>query len=317
MTPQSIVEPYAVLFPGQGAQFPGMAQRWHDEVPAVRKLFSEAEALAGLPLRELLLTMARDAQVRTDWTQPCVFVASLAGWIALRERLARTGTGQPAYLLGHSLGHFTALVASGAVDLDAGLRLVRQRGEIMHRSGQRSPGEMLTVVGLPADEIAAMLEGEHGRKVYVAAVNGPDQVVLSGDRPGIAWAEATALARGAARTVPLAIGIAAHSPLMAEAQTEFAAELANLVIHPPRTPVVLNTTARPSTDPSAIRADLQLHMLEPVRWWESIRSLRDTGVQRFVDVGPGRTLCKVLSRYLPPEELLANDRRGGLEVLAR
>jgi [acyl-carrier-protein] S-malonyltransferase len=302
---------YALLFPGQGAQFLGMSLRWHERLAAVRDLFDRAEQRTGLPLRNLCFSTGRDAQARTDVTQPCVFVASLACLMWLRESLADAGTPYaPACFGGHSLGHFASLVAAGALDLDAGLDLVNIRGQIMYESSRRQAGGMAAIVGMPAGRVADLLVGT--ATVGIAAVNGPDQVVVSGARAGLDDILRRAQRAGAERVVPLAIGIAAHSPLMADAQARFATELAAVHLTAPELPVALNTTARLSQEVDEIRADLLVHMVRPVRWWESIQQMRRTGVSRFVDVGPGRTLGKVLRRFLPEDEVLANDKPAGI-----
>jgi [acyl-carrier-protein] S-malonyltransferase len=310
----------AFLFPGQGAQFPGMAQRWYETSAAVRDLFALAEEQTGLPLRGICFTVQRDVQARTDWTQPAVLVASIAGWYALRDLFRERGADlAPAYVAGHSLGHFTALVATGVLDLVDALRVVHRRGQLMSGAARERPGAMATVIGLPAETSASWLDGggmaTQGGTVVVAAVNGPDQVVISGDSAAVRQTLIRAEQAGASRVVPLAIGVAAHSPLMAEANRAFAMEVAALTLTAPRIPVVLNTTGRPTGDVDEIRTDLLHHMVRPVLWWDSVSRARAGGVARLVDVGPGRTLRKVLSRDLPDGELYALDHPGGPQGL--
>lgn len=307
---------YALLFPGQGAQFPGMALRWHENSVEVRELFDHAEERTGLPLRALCFGTSREEQARTDWTQPCVLTASLAGLIALREFFRRRGGNlAPAAVAGHSLGHFTALVAAGVLDTDTALDLVHRRGRIMFTAGVERPGAMAAVLGLPQDRVLEIVSTCPKGVVTVAAVNGPDQIVVSGESDALAWTAEAVTDAGAERFVPLSIGIAAHSPLMARAAAEFADELAHLQLAEPVLPVTLNTTGRPTTDVASIRADLREHMTRPVRWWESVRSLRASGNGQLVDVGPGRTLSKVLRRDLPDDAVLSNDRPHGPEGL--
>lgn len=307
---------YALLFPGQGAQFPGMAERWHDESSAVRDLFARAAERTGLDLQRLCFSTQRGEQARTDWTQPSVFVASLAGWLGFREFLARRGRPyDPQCVAGHSLGHFTALVAAGVIELDVAIDLVHRRGQIMQAAGGAHPGGMATILGLDLTTVSAIIADHGGPLLTVAAVNGPDQIVVSGDRIALDRVMAEAEQAGAERVIRLAIGIAAHSPLMAGARDEFGAELADLTLDEPAVPVALNTTGRLTRDLVEIRADLLLQMTEPVRWWDSVRSIHESGTVFFVDVGPGRTLSKVLRRDLPESDVVANDQPHGPEAL--
>ncbi|GAB2934954.1 ACP S-malonyltransferase [Streptomyces sundarbansensis] len=307
---------HALLFPGQGAQFPGMAQRWYEKYGEVRDLFQRSEERTGLPLRTLCFGTSREDQARTDWTQPCVLTASLAGHLALGRFLREHGAPTaPAAVAGHSLGHFTALVAAGVLDGDTALDLVHRRGRIMFAASKERPGAMAALLGLELPRVQALVDGVPDGVATVAAVNGPDQIIVSGDRAALTWVEGEALRAGAERVVPLAIGIAAHSPLMAAAQEEFAEELRGLRLAVPRAPVALNTTGTLTTDPARIRADLLVHMVQPVLWWDSVAEVRGLGVRRLLDVGPGRTLSKVLRRDLTDGTVLAHDTPRGPEAL--
>jgi len=309
---------YALLFPGQGAQFLGMGQRWHDRLPLVRELFDLAEERTGLPLRDLCFRTPRDVQARTDLTQPCVFVASLACWMGLQDALAWHDLPYaPVCIGGHSLGHFTALVSAGALDIGDGLDLVRRRGEIMYEEGRRRAGGMATVLGLDHDRVSGIVAEEGGDLVSLAAVNGPDQFVVSGDLTRLRCVVAAAERAGAERVVTLSIGIAAHSPLMAAAQDQFAAELATIRLAPPRLPVVLETAAGVTDDPDQIRLQLTGHMTRPVLWWESIQQVRQAGALQLVDVGPGRTLSRMLHRHLPESEVISGDQPHAVTALLR
>lgn len=308
---------HALLFPGQGAQFLGMGQRWYDQSPAAREVFETAEEVSGLPVRRLCFTMSRQEQARTDLTQPCVFVASLACLVGLREELARRGAPDTIVAVaGHSLGHFAALVAAGVLDLPSGLALVRGRGEIMRAAGLRRPGGMATIVGLPVATVGDLIAAADPGQVGIAAVNGPDQVVVSGTVAGLERLADRAAGAGAERVVRLAIGVAAHSPLMAEAAEEFATELAAVRLEPARVPVALNTTAELTSDPAEIRADLGRHMTSPVLWWRSVERIRAAGA-RLVDVGPGRTLSRMLRRAPSGNDVMATDQPSGVEALLR
>jgi len=302
---------YALLFPGQGAQFPGMGERLHERSAAVRELFDRAEDRTGLPLRRLCFEVQRTDQSRTDWTQPAVFVASLAGWVHLREQTSPDTRG-PTVTAGHSLGHYTALVAAGALGLDEAIDLVRLRGEIMHRHGS---GGMLTIVGLSERQVAELLPSVHSGFAALAAINGPDQIVVAGDEAGLRHIAERAERLGAERVVPLYIGIAAHTSIMARAGAEFSSAIAELPLTEPRIPVALNTTGSITRDPAELRQDLTRHITSPVLWWKTVCTIRAAGVDLLVDAGPGRTLAKVLGRHLPAESVHALDRPRGMDLL--
>jgi [acyl-carrier-protein] S-malonyltransferase len=304
---------WALLFPGQGAQFPGMGERFHDRSPRARKLFDLAESRTGLSLRDICFRTDRADQARTDFNQPAVFVAALAGWYALTERFDQVGVANPPMCVaGHSLGHLTALVAAGALTLTDGLDLVLRRGRLMYEASLNSDGAMATVIGLTAtvlDDLVGV-----GGPVTVAAVNGPDQIVVSGPASAVKEVGEWALAAGAERVVPLVIALAAHSPLMAPAAAAFEADVARVALHEPRMPVVLNTTGRATRSVVEIRADLMRHMLSPVRWWDSLGAARACGAELLVDAGPGRTLGKLMRRDLPADAVHNLDHPRGAEV---
>ncbi|MFG1674414.1 ACP S-malonyltransferase [Micromonospora sp. NPDC049282] len=307
---------YALLFPGQGAQFPGMAERLHDLSPTVRDLFDAAERQTSLPLRRICFHTDRIDQARTDWNQPAVFLAGIAGWYALTEEWERRGvTNPPVCVAGHSLGHFTALVAAGALSTSDAVDLVRRRGELMHAASLTSGGAMATLVGLAEPTVAGLVREVGHDAVSVAAVNGPDQVVVSGADAAVTDVMDRALRAGAERVVRLAIALAAHSPLMAPAAERFAPLVSAAALREPRTPVLLNTTGRASRDVAEIRADLHRHMLAPVLWWRCLQTAREAGAHLLVDGGPGRTLSKVMRRDLPADAVHSLDHPRGAEAL--
>lgn len=283
--------PFALLFPGQGGQFPGMGRGWHEHSARARALFAQAEELTGMPIRRLCFDAAPGELGRTRVIQPCVFVAGLAGQAALEEELEAAGLlGGPRFVAGHSLGHFAALVACGALSFPAALELVCARGELMAAA---DPGGMATVIGIGHERVAEICAGiESGDAVVVAAVNAPDQTVISGAEPALEQALARAREAGAARVVRLAIDVPAHSPAMAGAQAELARRIERLEFATPRLPVVLNSAARPTRSAAEIRTELVAHMCAPVRWWQSLQAMLAAGARPLVETGPGRSLGK-------------------------
>jgi [acyl-carrier-protein] S-malonyltransferase len=272
----------AILFPGQGSQTPEM----RDLVARVRP------DLLDLAVRVVGEDPFPRADEGTNFAQPAIFCASLAGWEALGR--------PPAELMaGHSLGELGALVAAEALDEREGLELVTLRGRLMHESGLAAgDGSMLALMGAGASEQAAEIATAHG--LTVANDNSPMQVVLSGGRANLTDAAAHARELGL-RPIELDVTGAFHSPMMAAAVPEFREALARTTFAEPRSTVVSAVTAQPFTDPQSELADA---LTMPVRWREVMLTLQELGAQRFVDVGPGRVLTGLAKRTLKGVELV-------------
>ncbi len=274
--------PSAILFPGQGSQTPEM----RDLVAGTRPdlLEQAAEVVGSDPFARV--------DEGTNFAQPAIFCASLAGWEAL-------GRPEGEFMAGHSLGELGALVAAGCLSERDGLELVALRGRLMQESGERAGnGGMLALIGTGAADHAAELAEAHG--LAVANDNAPQQVVLSGARDALPAAADAAKELGL-RARELAVTGAFHSPMMAEAVPEFAAALERVDIAPPRVTVVSAVTAEPFED---VRAQLAAALTSPVRWRELMLALHGRGVERFVEVGPGRVLTGLAKRTLSDVELV-------------
>jgi [acyl-carrier-protein] S-malonyltransferase len=272
----------AVVFPGQGSQTPEM-----------RDLVSEVRPDL---LEQVAEVVGSDPFPRTDegthFAQPAIFCASLAGWAAI-------GRPEAELMAGHSLGELAALVAAGALDEREGLELVALRGRLMHEAGEHAGhGGMVAVLGRGASDQAAEIAEAGG--LVVANDNSPQQVVLSGAKEGLPAAVARAKELGL-RAMELDVTGAFHSPLMASAVPEFEGALAETTFATPRATVVSAVTARPFTDP---RRELADALTMPVRWRETMLTLRDLGAERFIDVGPGRVLTGLAKRTLTDVELV-------------
>jgi [acyl-carrier-protein] S-malonyltransferase len=272
----------AILFPGQGSQTPDM----RDLVARVRPELLE---MAVQAVGEDPFARADDG---TNFAQPAIFCASLAGWEAL---------GRPAgeLMAGHSLGELAALVAAGALPEREGLELVALRGRLMHEAGRRAgDGGMMAVLGAGASDRAAELADAHG--LTVANDNSPQQVVLSGAKARLPEAMEHAKEIGL-RAMELDVTGAFHSAMMASAVPAFEQALAQMTFTTPAATVVCAVTAQPFTDP---RRELADALTMPVRWRETMLTLRDLGAERFVDVGPGRVLSGLAKRTLTGVELV-------------
>ncbi len=293
----------AFLFPGQGSQRVGMGRDLAETHPLARQTFEEADAVLGFPLSRLMWEGPEAELNDTANTQPALYVHSTA---ALRVLRALRPDLRPLYLAGHSLGQFSALTAGGALPFETGLRLVRLRGELMRRAGKSAPGSMAAVLGLEVSVLEAICAqaSAAGAAVQVANDNCPGQAVLSGERGAVERAVQLAKEAGARRAIPLAVSVAAHSPLMAGIQQEFAAALAEIALIMPDAPVVCNVTARPLESIKEMRANLTAQLTSRVRWRESVEWMGAQGVETFIEVGCGTVLGGLVGRILPEAKTL-------------
>ncbi|MBM4424406.1 MAG: ACP S-malonyltransferase [Chloroflexi bacterium] len=289
----------AFVFPGQGSQFVGMGKALADASPTARALFAEADDRLGMKLSDLCWSGPDSDLNDTINTQPALYVCSMAGLAALREKI---GDVQPAFVAGHSLGEITALAAAGGLTFADGLGLVRERGRLMKRAGELSPGGMAAILNLDADvlaDVCAEASAATGKIAQVANDNCPGQVVISGDNAALEKAMELAKAKGAKRALKLPVSIAAHSPLMQTIAPDYAKYVGGLPIVSPAIPLIGNATAQPLSDVSAIRAELIGQLTTRVRWTETIRYLAAQGVTTFVELGSKDVLTGLLKRIAP------------------
>ena len=291
-------ESFAVLFPGQGAQFVGMADDWCEEHPAALAIFERATAVLGYDLLEICRHGPVERLSSTAVSQPAILVTSLAMLELLRSRpdspLKRGG--QPA-TAGLSLGEYTALVHAGGLDLESAVRVVDVRGRAMQDCADANPGGMVAVLGLERNQVAAVCDEARGSGVLeVANVLCPGNIVVSGSREACERVPAAAAAAGAMKCVPLDVAGAFHTSLMEPAREQLAAVLAEVELRPPQLPVVSNVDARPHTDPQEIRGLLARQVCGVVEWQASMEHLLSTGVAHLWEVGPGRVLRGLLKR---------------------
>ncbi len=285
----------AFIFPGQGSQTVGMGRDLAATFPAAKQIFDEADALLGFALSQLMWDGPAEDLNDTVNTQPALFVHSLAAFRVFSHLYPDF---HPAALAGHSLGELSALAASGALTFADGLRLVRTRGELMKRAGEAAPGGMAAMLGLdiPTLEKVCSEASRQGELVQVANDNCPGQVVISGAKPAVERAIELAKAAGAKRAMPLAVSIAAHSPLMASIQEEWNAAVQSVAMNDAGIPVVGNVHARPMISAADLRADIMAQMQSRVRWTESVQWMSGNGIRSFVEVGSGSVLIGLIKR---------------------
>jgi len=289
----------ALLFPGQGSQQVGMGHDLVQQYPAARDTFAEADEILGFSLSQLCFEGPEAELTNTINVQPALLTVCVA---LLRAIASEFGESSPsaggAFVAGHSLGEYTALIAADSLRFADALRLVRERGRLMKQAGELQPGLMAAILGLDEPQVAAICaEAVAGGGVaQVANDNCPGQTVISGDKVGMEAAMAALNVAGARKIVPLAVSVASHSPLMQSASDALRQAIAATPIEPPRIPVIANTSAHPLRDVSAIRAELTAQLTGSVRWTASMQYLLGAGVTRFIEVGPSDVLAGLMRR---------------------
>jgi [acyl-carrier-protein] S-malonyltransferase len=295
-------ETVAFVFPGQGSQKAGMGNEVRAASSVAREVFAIADNIAGFPLSDICANGPDEQLTRTENAQPALLTAAIAVLAAGLESGAIQA--RPAYMAGHSLGQYTALVASGTLTLEDGVRLVLERGRLM---GAATVGTMAAVVGLQEADVEAICR-EAGAEV--ANYNAPTQTVVGGTREAVERACALARERGG-RGLPVNVSGAFHTTLMEDAAGEFAKSLQGATFEAPEIPVIGNVSAKPLASPDEVLADLSQHIRSPVRWYQSLNWMEANGVRRVVEVG-GKLLMAQLKRSNPGLEAVSFDEAMAL-----
>ena len=293
----------AFLFPGQGAQAAGMGQALAEAFPVARDTFAEADAALGFPLSRLCFEGPEETLRLTEHTQPAILTVSVAATRAFRA----AGGPAPAYVAGHSLGEYSALVAAGSLEFADAVRTVRNRGRYMQEAVPVGEGAMAAIIGLDRDGVAAACEeAAQGQVVVPANLNAAQQIVIAGHAPAVERAMAAGKARGARLAKRLPVSAPFHSPLMQPAQDRLAPELQALAFADPDPPLVNNVAAEVITTGDAARAGLIRQVSAPVRWVEVCDRLIGAGVTTVVELGPGNVLTGLLKRRRDADPRLWN-----------
>ena len=292
MTDIELAPVYSYIFPGQGAQKVGMGRALYDASPAARTVFAEADDSLGMRLSQLIFEGPSEELQDTAHAQPAIMVVSIAVWRAWQEFLGPIAP-QPAFVAGHSLGEYTSMVVGGVMQFADGIRLVRERGRLMHEAGEARPGSMAAIIGLDEYTVAQVAQDSG---VELANINSDDQIVISGDKVALARAMDLASARGAKKVVPLAVSGAFHSQLMARAQEGLTDAVDGITLQDPEFPVIANSTGAPIVNAEQARQELLTGLCNCVLWKHSVRFMVDTGVNRFIEFGPARVLSSLVRR---------------------
>jgi [acyl-carrier-protein] S-malonyltransferase len=279
----------AYVFPGQGAQFPGMGKDLYENSILARDLFNTANTILGFRITDIMFAGTEEDLKQTRVTQPAVFLHStiLACILA--------GSFRPDMVAGHSLGEFSALVANKTLTFADGLLLVSKRAMAMQKACEKSPSTMAAILGMDdklVEEVCASIK----EVVVPANYNSPGQIVISGSNEGIDKAIETLKEKGAKRAIKLAVGGAFHSPLMEPARLELEDAIKNTVFSKPICPVYQNVNAKPSNDPEVIKSNLVSQLTSPVRWTQSVLNMISDGATSFVEVGPGCILSGLIKK---------------------
>lgn len=301
----------AYIFPGQGSQSPGMGRELAETYPAARRVFEEADQALGFALSRLCFEGPAEELQLTENTQPAILAVSVAAWRAMEAQ----GFPAPQFVAGHSLGEYSALVAAGALTLQAAVRIVRDRGRYMQEAVPVGAGSMAAIIGADPETVrAACEEARHGEVCSPANINSPGQVVIAGTAGAVERAGALLKSRGAKRVMPLKVSAPFHCALMQPAQERLAADLDRAEFSDPRVPLISNVDAAEVRTGAEARSALVRQVSSAVRWRETVERLVGAGVETFVEVGPGKVLSGLVRQTARAARCLNVEDAASLEA---
>lgn len=302
----------AFVFPGQGAQYIGMAMDYVSLRPEYLEVLHSFEREHGTDLKSIMTTGPEEALKETRFTQPAILFHSICALKYFQEKCSLV----PDFVAGHSLGEFTALVASGVLSWKDAMHIVHKRGEYMIKAVGDAPFAMAAIIGLDSESVKAVcLEAETSGLVLAVNFNTPIQTVISGSQAGVQAAMELAKAKGAKRALPLVVGGPFHTPMIDSASAWLGEEMQKLQFNQGSIPVVSNLDALPSTDPAQIRGKLEKQIISPVLWVDAIHYMKAQGVTRFVEFGPQKVLSGMIKNIDKDLECINLDKAEELDAV--
>lgn len=302
---------FAIVFPGQGSQTVGMLAELGEQHEIVKATFAEASEALGYDLWALVQDGPAEDLNQTHRTQPALLASSVAIWRVWQEQ----GLAQPKLVAGHSLGEYSALVCAGVIDFKEAIKLVELRGQLMQEAVPAGVGAMYAIIGLDDESIAkACEEAAQGEVVSPVNFNSPGQVVIAGNKAAVERAGALCKEAGAKRALPLPVSVPSHCALMKPAAEKLAVALEAIEFNAPSVPVINNVDVETETDPAKIKDALVRQLHSPVRWTESVEKMSEQGVEKLLELGPGKVLTGLTKRIVKTLSAAAVNDAASLEA---
>ncbi|EWS68511.1 malonyl CoA-ACP transacylase [Vibrio vulnificus] len=303
---------FAIVFPGQGSQAVGMLADLGEQYEIVKQTFAQASEALGYDLWALVQNGPAEDLNQTFHTQPALLASSVAIWRVWQE----LGLAQPENLAGHSLGEYSALVCAGVIDFQEAIKLVELRGQLMQEAVPAGTGAMYAIIGLDDEAIAkACEEAAQGDVVSPVNFNSPGQVVIAGSKDAVERAGALCKEAGAKRALPLPVSVPSHCALMKPAAEKLAVALESIEFKAPQLPVINNVDVVAETDPAKIKDALVRQLYSPVRWTESVELMSSQGVEKLLEMGPGKVLTGLTKRIVKSLEAAAVNDVASLDAV--
>lgn len=303
---------FAIVFPGQGSQAVGMLAELGEQYDIVKETFAQASETLGYDLWSLVQNGPVEDLNQTFRTQPALLASSVAIWRVWQQ----LGLAQPANLAGHSLGEYSALVCAGVIDFKQAIKLVELRGQLMQEAVPAGTGAMYAIIGLDDEAIAKACEdAAQGEVVSPVNFNSPGQVVIAGSKDAVERAGVLCKEAGAKRALPLPVSVPSHCALMKPAADKLAIALESIEFNPPQIPVINNVDVVAETDPAKIKDALVRQLYSPVRWTESVELMSNQGVEKLLEMGPGKVLTGLTKRIVKSLEAAAVNDMASLDAV--
>ncbi len=295
-----MVKKYALMFTGQGSQWVGMGQEIYNRNPEFRYIFNKCEEILEIPLKKLCFEGPIEELTKTAYAQPAILSLSIGIFELFKEKVKE----KPIFAFGHSLGEFTALYSAKVLSLEDVLKIVKKRGELMHKAGIKIPGKMAAIIDIDKKEIERIIERKGVKFCVIANYNSPSQIVISGKREEVeeVCAELKRLKKG--KIIPLNVSAAFHSPLMNIPAEEFSEYIENKKFNTPKFPVIQNVTGKEEKDPYIIKENIKKQLNSPVLFVDCVKTADEKGVELFLEIGPKPVLIKLVKQISKESETI-------------